>query len=55
MTKKPVGRPPMTPDIKRKVRTIKMSDKEWQELDRRAKEQGVSIAEYIRTKALAGA
>jgi len=50
--KKPVGRPPMTPDIKRKVRTIKMSDQEWQELQRRAAELGISVAEYIRIKAL---
>ena len=45
----------MDPDEKRKIRTIKMSNQEWQELERRAKEQGVSIAEYIRIKALAGA
>jgi hypothetical protein len=54
VNKKPIGRPPMTSDEKRKVRTIKMSDQEWQELERRAKEQAVSIAEYIRIKALKG-
>ena len=53
MTKKPVGRPPMAPDIKRKVRTIKMSDQEWQRLQQRAADVGVS-AEYIRLKTLAG-
>lgn len=44
----------MAPDIKRKVRTLKMSDKEWQELQRRAEDMGISAAEYIRKKALAG-
>jgi len=55
MDKKPVGRPAMTMGEKRKVRSIKMTDQEWQEMERRAKEMGVSIAEYIRIKALAGA
>lgn len=48
------GRPALPDDEKRKPRSVKMSDQEWQELDRRAKEQGVSIAEYIRKKGLAG-
>ena len=48
------GRPALPDDEKRKPRSVKMSDQEWQELERRAKEKGVSIAEYIRIKALAG-
>ncbi len=53
MDKKPVGRPAV--EDKRKPRSIKMSNQEWQELQRKAAEAGVSIAEYIRIKALAGA
>ena len=52
--KNPVGRPAMAADEKRKPRSIKMSDQEWQELQRRAAKAGVSVAEYIRLKALAG-
>jgi len=52
--KNPVGRPAMAADEKRKPRSIKMSDQEWKELQRRAGEARVSVAEYIRLKALAG-
>ena len=51
---KPVGRPAMPEAQKRKHRSIKMSDQEWKELQRRAAEVGVSVAEYIRLKTLAG-
>jgi hypothetical protein len=52
MDKKPAGRPAMPEAQKRKTRTIKMSDQEWQELQRRAVDMGISAAEYIRIKAL---
>ena len=54
MDKKPVGRPAMPEAQKRKTRTIKMSDQEWQRLQQRAADVGVSAAEYIRLKTLAG-
>ncbi len=47
------GRPAMADDEKRKPRSIKMSDQEWQELQRRAEDMGISAAEYIRKKTLA--
>ena len=40
MDKKPVGRPAIPEDQKRKTRSIKMSDKEWEELQRKAREAG---------------
>lgn len=46
------GRPAMADGEKRKPRSIKMSDQEWQELQRRAEDMGISAAEYIRIKAL---
>ena len=48
------GRPAMGPDEKRKNRSIKMSDAEWAEMQDRAEAEGVSVAEYIRRKTLAG-
>ncbi|MCK9327710.1 MAG: hypothetical protein M0P69_19605 [Bacteroidales bacterium] len=51
---KKAGRPAMTDEEKRKPRSIKMSDQEWEELQRKAQEEGISIAEYIRIKTLAG-
>jgi len=50
---KQVGRPALGDD-KRKPRSVKLSDKEWLEIQRRAKEAGISASEYIRQKALAG-
>lgn len=47
------GRPAMADD-KRKPRSVKLSDEEWLELQRRAAKAGISVAEYIRLKALAG-
>lgn len=51
--KKEVGRPALGDD-KRKPRSVKLSDEEWLEIQRRAKEAGISASEYIRQKALAG-
>lgn len=47
------GRPAMDPNEKRKNRSIKMTDTEWAEMQRRAEAEGVSVAEYIRRKTLA--
>ena len=46
------GRPPV--DEKRKNRSIKMTDTEWGELQLRAEAEGISVAEYIRQKTIAG-
>lgn len=46
------GRPAIATEDKRRPRSIKMNNKEWQELQRRASEAGISVAEYIRIKAL---
>jgi len=54
MIKKPIGRPPIAPDDKRKPRAIKMTDDEWKDMQERAKQAGVSVAELIRIKVLAG-
>lgn len=53
MTKKQsVGRPPMGPDEKRKPRSVKMSDAEWEEIQKRAAKLGITASEYIRLKTL---
>ena len=54
MTKKQVGRPVVSDDEKRKPRAIKMTDAEWEEIQRRAAQENISAAEYIRRKTLAG-
>ena len=54
MTKNQVGRPSVPPDEKRKSRAIKMTDAEWEEIQRRAAQENISAAEYIRRKTLAG-
>ena len=54
MTKNQVGRPSVPPDEKRKPRSIKMSDEEWEEIRQRADALGLPISEYIRLKTLAG-
>ena len=51
-TKRKPGRPPATD--KRKIRTIKMTDAEWQEIQARAMAAGISAGEYIRQAALKG-
>lgn len=52
--KRPQGRPAMSPDEKRKLRSVKMTDAEWEEIQKRAADLGVSASEYIRLKTLAG-
>ncbi len=53
MTKKQsVGRPPMGPDEKRKTRSVKMSDAEWEEIQKRAAKLGITASEYIRLRTL---
>jgi len=52
--KRPQGRPAMSPDEKRKLRSVKMTDAEWEEIQRRAAQENISAAEYIRRKTLAG-
>lgn len=54
MTKNQVGRPSVPPDEKRKPRSVKMTDTEWEEIQKRAADLGVSASEYIRLKTLAG-
>ena len=54
MTKNQVGRPAMSADEKRKLRSVKMTDAEWEEIQRRAAQENISAAEYIRRKTLAG-
>lgn len=51
-TKAGPGRPPLPPEKKRKTRSIKMSDAEWEEIRRRAARKDISAAEYLRRKAL---
>jgi len=48
----PVGRPALEPDKKRKPRSFKATDEEWQDIQDRAKEAGMSAGEYIRRKTL---
>lgn len=52
MIEKPVGRPALADNQKRKTRSIKMSDQEWEEMQRKAHEEGISVAELIRNKTL---
>jgi len=52
--KLPVGRPAVRPEDKRKARNIKMSDKEWSEIQLMAEQAEVSIAEFIRKKVFGG-
>ena len=52
--KKEVGRPAMSADEERKLRSVKMTDAEWEEIQKRAADSGVSASEYIRLKTLAG-
>ena len=50
--KKKVGRPAMSADKKRKPRTFKATDTEWQAIQRMAAERGLSASEYIRNVTL---
>jgi hypothetical protein len=42
------GRKPLPPDEKAKVRSIKITDAEWNQWDLVAKQHGLSITEAIR-------
>ena len=52
MTKNQVGRPSVPPDEKRKPRSVKMSDAEWEEIQKRAAKLGITASEYIRLRTL---
>lgn len=50
-----LGRPPAAPDgVARRSRNVTFSDAEWEWLRKRAERAGVSIAEWIRRRALRG-
>lgn len=49
---KKVGRPAMSADKKRKPRSFKATDTEWQAIQRMAAERGLSASEYIRNVTL---
>ena len=42
------GRPSLPKDEVKKIRTVKMSDKEWEKLGELAGEKGKTKSEYIR-------
>ena len=46
------GRPAMPPDEKRKPRSVKMSDAEWERIGQLAQAAGVNASEYIRKQTL---
>lgn len=46
------GRPAIPPDEKRKPRSFKATDAEWQAIQERAAAAGLSAGEYIRQKTL---
>jgi len=48
------GRPVLPPGEKRKPRSIKMTDAEWEGIRKKADALGLPITEYIRLKTLAG-
>ncbi len=47
-----VGRPVLPLAEKRKARSIKMSDREWEEIQMRASKETMNVSKYIREKAL---
>jgi hypothetical protein len=47
-----VGRPNLPIEEKRRVRSIKMSDKEWEEIQNLAAKETMSASKYIRVKVL---
>jgi len=51
-TLKTVGRPYLPIEEKRRVRSIKMTDKEWEEIQIRAAKETMSASKYIRVKVL---
>ena len=42
------GRPSLPKDEVKKIRTVKMSDKEWRKLGEIAEKKGITKSEYIR-------
>lgn len=51
---KGAGRKPLPDTVKAKNRSVKFTDAEWEELQIKAKAEGISRAEYIKRKTLAG-
>lgn len=47
------GRPSLPESERRKPRSIKMTDAEWEEIRKKADALGLPISEYIRLKTLA--
>jgi predicted DNA binding CopG/RHH family protein len=47
-----VGRPQLPLAEKRKARSIKMSDREWEEIQKRAAKETMNVSKYIREKLL---
>ena len=45
---KPVGRRYLPLEEKRKARSIKMSDKEWQQIQNQAARKKISVSKHIR-------
>lgn len=46
------GRPSLPKDEVKKIRTVKMSDKEWKKLGELAEEKRITKSEYIRLMTL---
>lgn len=46
------GRPALPEDEVKKIRTIKMSDKEWEKIGELAGKKGITKSEYIRLTTL---
>jgi alpha-D-ribose 1-methylphosphonate 5-triphosphate synthase subunit PhnG len=49
---KSVGRRYLPPDEKRKARCIKMSDYEWQQIQKQAIAKNMSVSKYVRDRLL---
>jgi len=47
-----MGRRYLPPDEKRKARCIKMSDCEWQQIQKQAVESNMNVSKYVRDKLL---
>lgn len=48
------GRPALPKSERRKPRSVRMTDAEWEEIREKADKLGLPISEYIRLKTLAG-
>ncbi|WP_276662316.1 plasmid mobilization protein [Syntrophomonas wolfei] len=46
------GRPAMSEDEKRRPRSFKATDEEWQKMQSLADQEGISVAELIRQRVL---